>query len=486
MIRERSLQEFVATGDRRLVAVVIGLAVALIGGLIGLSLALLGPIITVGLIGALAVTLWALTNLEAGLWGMIAIIALLPFGALPVKIVLTPTFLDLAMGGVILVYLLGWMTGQRRRLATTPVHGLLLAFIILTLFSFVAGLRYAGLTSNVLRHFAELLLSMAFVFLIVDAVQDVAFLRRLVLVIMLAGAAAAALGIVLYALPDSLAERILTSLSVFGYPDGGVIRYIEDNPDLPERAISTSVDPNSLGGLLVMVAALTAPQLTTRYPITGKRWHAIPILLVLVVCLVLTFSRGSLVAFGTALAFIGAGRYRKLLAVLVVVGVLLLALPFSQVYVEHLVEAFQVADLATQMRVGEYGDALVLISRYPLFGVGFAGTPDIDIYLGVACVYLTIAESMGLVGLAAFLVLMGGVFAYAASARRAVDQTPGLRAIWLGLLAGLVGALTGGVVDHYFFNIDFHHAITIFWMFVGLTLAATRLALQAKTTPTVR
>ena len=37
-----------------------------------------------------------------------------------------------------------------------------------------------------------------------------------------------------------------------------------------------------------------------------------------------------------------------------------------------------------------------LIQRYLLFGVGFAGSPDIDLYLGVANVYLSIGQQMGL------------------------------------------------------------------------------------------
>ena len=43
-----------------------------------------------------------------------------------------------------------------------------------------------------------------------------------------------------------------------------------------------------------------------------------------------------------------------------------------------------------------------LIARYPIFGVGFTGVPDIDLYLGVSMLYLIIAENMGLVGLASF------------------------------------------------------------------------------------
>jgi hypothetical protein len=36
----------------------------------------------------------------------------------------------------------------------------------------------------------------------------------------------------------------------------------------------------------------------------------------------------------------------------------------------------------------------------------------------------------------------------------------------------------GGILDHYFFNLEFHHAITIFWIFVGLALATTQTLLD--------
>jgi hypothetical protein len=60
----------------------------------------------------------------------------------------------------------------------------------------------------------------------------------------------------------------------------------------------------------------------------------------------------------------------------------------TQEYVARLLEGFAGQDLATQMRFGEYKDALILIERYPIFGVGFTGTPDLDIYLGVSMLYL--------------------------------------------------------------------------------------------------
>jgi len=478
MLNRRPLQDFITNSNQFKATLVLGTALALVGTLLGLLLALIGPIYTVALLIALAGAIWVLAGLENALWSVIAIITLLPFATLPFKIVLTPTFLDLAIGAVYFLYLMQWMIGERRRLTTTPVHPLIVLFIILTIFSFIAGLRYTSLTATTLRRFAELILGMALALVLVDVIRTYEQLRRFVLVIAVAGTLAAAIAIGLWLMPDLLAERILGRLAIIGYPDAGIIQYIEQNPELPERAIGTSVNPNSLGGLLVMVAALVAPQTFARHTLTGKRWHAWPVLLVLVSCLVLTFSRGSMLAFGAALIFIAILRYRKLLIVLAVIALVLLILPWSQLYIERFIEGFQGADLATQMRLGEYKDALTLIGRYPLLGVGFTGTPDIDIYLGASSVYLTIASNMGLLGVGAFLALMIAVLIYAWQARPHLDQTPGLYSIWLGLTAGLIGALINGIGDHYFFNLEFQHAVAVFWVFIGLILATTRIALE--------
>lgn len=480
MLKKRSLTDFLAHADRRLVSLALGALLAVIGMLVGLSLAVIGPIYTAALLIALAGAIWVMSGLRNAMWAIVAIIALLPYAALPFKIVITPTFLDLAMGAFFFLYIGEWMTGHRRRLRTTPVHGLIVAFMLLSVFSFVAGLRYAGITSTVLRRFAELLLSITFALTLSDVLRDPKSLRQFILVIVVVGVAAALIAISLWVLPDAFAESILRRLSVVGYPDSGIIRYIEENPDLPERAIATSADPNALGGFLVMIAALVAPQVLTNQPLAGKRWHAWLALGVLTLALILTFSRGSLLAFGAALLFIAALRYRKLLLFLAGGAVLFLVLPWTQFYVVRLLEGFQGADLATQMRFGEYRDALTLISRYPLLGVGFSGTPDIDIYLGVANVYLTIASNMGLLGLAVFLVLMVSVFVYGWNIREGVRLVPGLRPIHLGLLAGIVGALANGMFDHYFFNLAFHPAVTIMWIFIGLSLASSQLGAEAQ------
>lgn len=452
-------------------------ATAVFGGII---LAFGGPIAAAAVLVALVAAVIVLRDVEIGFWGIIAVVCLLPFATLPVDVGLTPTFLDVALGAVVFVWLLHIVTGQQRTVTTAPITLPLVLFIIVAVFAFIFGLANGPLTPTLLRKFAELLLSLGFVIVVVDYCATWERLERLVKVLLLAGAAASAVAIGLWLLPETTANDLLNVLVRLGYPGGWVIRYIEENPELAERAIGTSVDPNVLGGLLLMMGALAGPQLVAKRPLL-PRWLTGVVVLLILVALILTFSRGAMLGLAAGLAFVAALRYRRLLPYMLLALLLILLLPVTQGYVTRFLEGFQGQDLATQMRFGEYKDALILIQRYPIFGVGFAGTPDIDIYLGVANVYLTIAQVMGLLGLFLFLAVMATVFGYAFFNRHVFRGHERLDAIWLGLHAALVGALAAGVFDHYLFNLEFHHAVTVFWLFVGLATAATRLGVLTAT-----
>ena len=459
----------------------LSLAVGAIAATGGLVLGFGGPLAAVAVILLMAGAALVLHDLEIGFWGIVIVASLVPFATVPVDIGLTPTLLDLALGATVAIWALRLVTGRQRKIVTGPTTMPIVVFLLLAIFAFIFGLANGPLTPNLLRHFAELLLSIAFVLVIVDFVNTTQKLEKLTKVILLSGAGAAAVAIFLWSLPDLTANDILQALQRVGYPGGFVIRYIEDNPELAERAIGTSVDPNALGGLLLMVGALLAPQVVARRPLF-RRWLTIVLGLVVFACLILTFSRGAMVGLACGLLYVAVLRYRRLLPYLAILGLLILLLPVTQGYVTRFSEGFLGQDLATQMRFGEYRDALSLISRYPVFGVGFAGSPDIDLYLGVASVYLTIGQQMGILGLLAFAAIIATLFGYAFLNRRLLRRNEGLEPIWLGFHAALIGALAAGIFDHYLFNIDFHHAVTIFWMYLGLAVASTRLGVLGRET----
>jgi len=479
------LQIWISQLDRRSYALAVGFGIGIIGGVIGLMIALLGPWLAIAAILGLLAGLYIITDVSMALYAIIGIVLLLPFGVFPVKIAITPTLLDLALGGFLLVYLFQWMTGRRGGLQLSAVHALIALYRMWLVLAFALGLRHASPSPADIRQFAETLLSIGMVFILSDLLRNPAMRRRLVLVILRAIGLQALLAVSLYLAPDALAEALLVRLSRIGYPAGGVIRYIEDNPALAERAIGTWVDPNALGGALATAATMIAPQIVARKPVLRWRWLTIAIFAAVAIALFLTSSRASFLAWGAGMFMIALVRYRRLLPVLLAGGLLFLFLPQTQAYLDRLSQAFQGADLATKMRIDEWTDSLELIGRYPLVGVGFTGTPEIDIYTDVANMYLMMANQIGLTGVLIFLLAMGGVFLYGRRAWRHAKENPDFAAIHLGYHAALFTGLVNQIADLYFFRLDFQSSITWFWLIVALCVASSKLALEQarKTAP---
>ena len=469
-----NLPSLLLLSNRRVATATAIVLCLLAGGLAGIMLGFLGPLLTaaaiVGVIGAVLM----LRDIKWGFYAVVAVSALLPFGTLPFRIGFTPTFLDAALAILFFVWLMRLITRQQQDFIISPLAGPVVAFMALAVVAFVAGLAHAPLTSFVLRHFAEILLGIAMFFATINVVRTLDQVEGIVRVLILGGFAAATVGIVLYFIPREWSIRLLSALGRFGYPTGpGVLRFINDDPEGIMRAVATSVDPNTLGGLFILVGTLMAPQLFAKEPLFQRRWLALMFGAV-GICLFLTFSRGSMAGLTAALALLGVLRYRKLWLLLGVVAIIVLVIPQTQDYVLNFAAGLAIEDRATQMRLGEYKDALILVSRYPLLGVGFSGTPESDIYLGVSMLYLTIAEEMGLVGLGVFLIAVGSFFAFAWRAwhrMRTEGQDARRESLLLGLSAGVAGALVGGVFDHYLFNLEFPHAVSLFWMFIGLTVS---------------
>jgi len=206
-------------------------------------------------------------------------------------------------------------------------------------------------------------------------------------------------------------------------------------------------------------------------PIMPRRYLLLSSILMFLT-LYLTFSRGSLLGVVAGLGVIALLRYRKLIWVMLLVAALMLVLPQTQLYIERLVEGIRGEDLATQMRFGEYKDAFNLISRYPLTGVGFFGTPDIDVYVGVSSVYLLLAQQMGLIGAGLYL-LIGLVYVgIILTTWRRMPAGHRLETPVLAYGLAILGAMIGGVFDHFYFNLTFIHIVALYWLTMGLGMTA--------------
>ncbi len=367
----------------------------------------------------------------------------------------SPLPFDLALLALFGGWAVQFLMQDEQRLIGTPAGGPVLAFALMAVVAFVAGLANGALTSYLVRHFAEILLSIAVFYVVVNSVHDAERLGRLVRWLILGAAAASVLGIILYVVPETFAIQALSALGRFGYPTGqGVIWHIRDDPELMKRATATSVHPNVLGSLLNFGLAMLVPQLVSKHSLF-PRVVAWGLAAILGVGLVLTVSRSAMLGVGVAVVVISVMRYRKLLPLMLLAVVVFLISPWSQSLLNHFLEGFQLADLSTQMRMGEYKDALTLIRRYPFLGVGFAGAPDIDIYVAVASLYFTVAAQMGLLGLAAFLVVLGVVLWRFWRRRWLAPAALELEPLWYGLHAAIIGGVISGIFDRFFFSLTF-------------------------------
>lgn len=133
------LQAWVTRIDRRLYMILVGTAIGILGGTTGLLIAITDPILATGFVIGILAGLYILTNVQAALYGVVAIVSLLPFATFPFRVGFTPTLLDGALGAFTVVYLFQWMTGRRRTLCITPVHAPLLLYIGWLILSFILG-----------------------------------------------------------------------------------------------------------------------------------------------------------------------------------------------------------------------------------------------------------------------------------------------------------------------------------------------------------
>lgn len=462
--QNRRLLEPLLVAAGVLVAVGGGLATALIHPVAGVA-ALIGALVAVGI----------LVNTQLGLMSFVLVATLVPFAVVPVPLLgnLKPTLLDAALTGLLLAWVFRFLGKPASSLVRTPLDPLVLVFIGLAFTSFTIGVF--SVTAEAARFFLKTINSILFFFSVTNCLRQSRQVTSIVRLLVAAGFLASLVALALYVMDAGAANRILNYLAPMGYPSGMVLRYIASTDTL--RAIGTSIDPNVLGGTLVLVIPVALGQLFGETPVF-ERWKMAVIVAAMGLTMALTFSRGSWLGVGAAALFLSGLKYRTLLVLLIIFGAALYFLPVGDVLVERLESGIQLKDQAAAMRLGEYKDALRLISLYPWFGVGFGLAPSIDLYVAASSIYLLMAEQMGLVGLAGFLVIMIALFTYALRSLPKMAD-PSLRTIQTGALSGVLGALTAGLFDHYFFNFNFPHTVALFWFMVGLVIVATRLGVSA-------
>lgn len=467
----RTFEQLILSPNRPIRRTATGLLLA--GGALAIALlvGIFGPLVALALAGAIVGGTAILLDTH---WGFVALIAVafgLPFASLPFSIGFKPTFLDVALGALFFVWLLKLVTGQEREFLGSPIGLLVGLFMLMALFSFLFGLTHSPPTSFLVRRFAEILIGIGLYFAVINTIRTQSELEWVARWILLGSWFCAGIAVAFYAIPEEWTVWVLDRLARFDYPGGyGALRWIEDDTAGTMRAIGTAVDPNVLGGMMILAAGALAPHLFARLPLF-PRWMIALMLATTTLALYWTYSRTALFGMAAALALPAVLKYRRLIPLAVVGGLLLFLLPQTQEYVARLLEGLAGQDQATLMRFGEYKDALILIGRYPVFGVGFTGVPDIDLYLGVSMLYLIMAENMGIVGVVIFLAAMAGFFGMLLRTWRATGFAVEREALILGFGGAVLGALVSGIADHYWFNMTYPHMTVLFWLYLGMAAA---------------
>jgi O-antigen ligase len=448
--------------------------------LVGYFSAARSPLIVGGVVLGALLAVWALRRYEVALYGLVAITALLPFAVVPVRVAVAPTLLDLATAGIFLL----WLARAALRRCETRLTAVGVA---LAAYAGVAVAAYAFSAESLrpdetARLFAKVVAAHLLFVPVLNLVSNRRLAERLATWLVLVAAIEAVAGIALYVVPRGVASRALNALGTLGYPTGdSVLRYRPDTDIL--RATGTAVDPNMLGALLMVAAALALPQLLASRPVVSKPL-IVACLAPIGLCLLLTESRGSWLGLLAGLLLIGGLRYRRLWIALALVVALSFALPQAQRFTSHLASGLQVQDRASALRIGELQNALEIIGRHPWFGVGWAAegqSIELEFTFGVSNIYLTVAERSGLVALLGYLAALAALASvvWPALRRRRGDLPDD--GLLPGLAAALVATQVAGLVDHHF--VRFPHLVSLLWTVAALAVSVSLHQPPAGTVP---
>lgn len=241
---------------------------------------------------------------------------------------------------------------------------------------------------------------------------------------------------------------------------------------ITRRAYSVFMNPNVFAEYLVLVTPLVVSQFWAHRD-GFKKFIYLMISGLLLLNMMLTFSRGGMVSIAVAAMVFLFFAMRPLFVFLIPIGIF--SINFLPEKIQNRIYSiFNFADSSTSYRFKMWGITKDLIRDNPMVGVGFghkAFKQEFELLIRSMPIfhahntYLEIMAEGGALGIISFLyIVIGSIVNLFKSGMKSTDKY--IRTVSIGLLASIIGILTNGMTEHIVY---INRIIVMLWMVFGLT-----------------
>lgn len=248
------------------------------------------------------------------------------------------------------------------------------------------------------------------------------------------------------------------------------------------RVFSTIGNPNGLGGYMVLMTPIAVS-----FMLWAKQWKERIIYavmsLILLACLVLTYSRGAWIGFAAAIVIYALVIRNKKLMILFVVGTAVFLLIFKDSILNRLLFAFSdtyMAKSANSGRLAFWARAFEIWKDYPVFGGGVGVVGDSVAVRhkmpGATWIdnqYVKVLAETGLIGILTYLtmlftpVVQGWKYIFSRE-----EKGTFLYKLNAGILAAIFGMMVENVTAAIWEDIN---VVTHFWVLIAMLYVSIRI-----------
>ena len=432
-------------------------AAALVGIIMGVGLyvsPLIGLLIPFALFGMLLVLEYPVT----GIYAAVFIAPLIPFSSMPLAGICIWTSLS-----VILKSIYDKRFKWRREGVGVALILFLAVLLVSSIFSFARN-------SSIVV-WAMYFVFVTFYFAVINTVKTREMLYGLLRLFAISGALVALYGVMQY---------------VFGWTTTNAWIDEEMFAEDTMRVYSTLANPNVLGEYLLLVLPPTLVFFLKDKVKSWSKWVYLGIGGIMLICLILTQSRGCWLGFMATVAVFVTFYEGRLWGLIPLV---LCAMPFilPQTIIDRLLSIGDMGDSSTSYRVFIWMGAMGILRNYFIGGIGmgeaaFAQVYPLFSYNAIVAphahnTFLQLLVEGGIPAFATFVAIIVLALKSAYKTYRRNEKKSGDALMVLGLGTGVVGFLVQSMFDYTFYN---YRVMSVFFMVIAIMVCFRYIPVQSK------